>query len=109
MIIRTNPDVEWWSHVLSWNKTYGSGARSWWSGWMIDFLMAGRWKVIIAYCFYWFSQISAEKPQNFQSGMMSVPVTIRDDARDGVSDEGRIVAGTAGFTVKDKGSQVPPS
>ena len=41
-IIRGNPDVEWWSHVLSWNETYGSGARSWWSGWMIDFLMAGR-------------------------------------------------------------------
>merc|ERR1711874_170119 len=39
---RKNPDVEWWSHVLSWNRTYGSGARSWWSGWMIDFLMAGR-------------------------------------------------------------------
>ena len=37
---------------------------------------------------------------------MSVPVTIRDDNRDGASDEGRIVAGTAGFTVKDKGSQV---
>ena len=40
---------------------------------------------------------------------MSVPVTIRDDAHDGASDEGRIVAGTAGFTVKDKGSQVSPS
>ena len=37
---------------------------------------------------------------------MSVPVTIRDDARDGASDEGRIVAGTAGFTIKDEGSQV---
>jgi len=83
---RSNPDVEWWSHVLSWNRTYGSGARSWWTGWMIDFLMAG----------------SAEKPQNFQSGMMSVPVKIQDNR---ISDEGRIVAGTAGFTVKDKGSQ----
>jgi len=86
---RSNPDVEWWSHVLSWNETYGSGARSWWTGWMIDFLMAG----------------SAEKPKDFQSGMMSVPVTIRDDAHDGAFDVGRIVAGTAGFTVKDKGSQ----
>ena len=38
--------------------------------------------------------------------MMSVPVTIRDDARDGASDKGRIVAGTAGFTIKEKGSQV---
>ena len=74
---------------------------------MIDFLMAGRWKVIIAYWFLLVSQISAEDPQNFQSGMMSVPVTIRDDARDGASDEGRIVAGTAGFTIEDKGSQVP--
>jgi len=83
---RSNPDVEWWSHVLSWNRTYGSGARSWWTGWMIDFLMAG----------------SAEKPQNFQSGMMSVPVKIQDN---GISDEGRIVAGTAGFIVKDEGSQ----
>ena len=67
--------MEWWSHILSWNRTYGSGAgasyhyliiffeilvpfvvmylsgvlsllflgaRSWWSGWMIDFLLAGR-------------------------------------------------------------------
>jgi len=23
---RKNPDVEWWSHVLSWNRTYGSGS-----------------------------------------------------------------------------------
>ena len=76
---------------------------------MIDFLMAGRGKsdcrILVS---YWFFQISAEKPQNFQSGMMSVPVTIRDDAHDGASDEGRIVAGTAGFTVEDKGSQVLP-
>ena len=62
--------------------------------------------MIIAYWFLLVSQISAEEPQNFQSGMMSVPVTIRDDARDGASDQGRIVAGTAGFTIKDKGSQV---
>ena len=40
---------------------------------------------------------------------MSVPVTIQDDILrpfDGASDKGRIVAGTAGFTVKEKGSQV---
>ena len=37
---------------------------------------------------------------------MSVPVTIRDDARDGADDAGRIVAGTAGFIVRDKGNQV---
>ena len=37
---------------------------------------------------------------------MSVPVTIRDG---GASDKGRIVAGTAGFTIKDEGSQVLPT
>ena len=58
-----NPDKDWWSHILSWNETYGSGARSWWSGWMIDFLMAGE----------------AEEPQDFQSGMVSVPLIIIDE------------------------------
>ena len=44
-IIRTNPDVECWSHVLSWNRPYGSGApRSNWTGWMVDFLLAGKLK-----------------------------------------------------------------
>ena len=33
-----NPDKEWWSHILSWNESgYGSGSRSWWDGWIIDF------------------------------------------------------------------------
>lgn len=82
---RGKPDKEWWGHVLSWNQTYGSGARSWWDGWMIDFLMAGK----------------AEKPQNFQSGVVSVPVKIDDNNRDGVSDTGRLVAGTVGFTVEE--------
>jgi len=82
---RGKPDKEWWGHVLSWNQTYGSGARRWWDGWMIDFLMAGK----------------AEKPQNFQSGLVSVPVKIDDNNRDGVSDTGRLVAGTVGFTVEE--------
>jgi len=82
---RGKPDKEWWGHVLSWNQTHGSGARSWWDGWMIDFLMAGK----------------AEKPQNFQSGLVSVPVKIDDNNRDGVSDTGRLVAGTVGFTVEE--------
>ena len=30
-----NPDVEWWSHILSWNGRYGSVERNSWSGWMI--------------------------------------------------------------------------
>ena len=78
--------------MLSWNVRHGSGARSWWSGWMIDFLMAGE----------------AEKPQNFQSGVVSVPVKIDDNNRDGVSDTGRLVAGTVGFTLQEgrEGRQV---
>merc|ERR1711962_203082 len=86
-----NPDKEWWSHILSWNETYGSGARSWWSGWMIDFLMAGK----------------AEKPQDFQSGMVSVPLIIIDEVfGPPVKDVGQLVAGTFGYTVEE-GDQAP--
>ena len=42
MTYKGEPDKEWWGHMLSWNVRHGSGARSWWSGWMIDFLMAGE-------------------------------------------------------------------
>ena len=81
-----NPDKEWWGHILSWNETYGSGARSWWSGWMIDFLMAGK----------------AENPQDFQSGVVSVPLKIIDEVfGPPVSDTGELVAGTFGYTVEE--------
>ena len=86
-----NPDKEWWGHILSWNETYGSGARSWWSGWMIDFLMAGK----------------AENPQDFQSGVVSVPLKITDEIfGPPVSDTGELVAGTFGYTVEE-GEQAP--
>ena len=86
-----NPDVEWWSHILSWNETYGSGAREWWSGWMIDFLMAGK----------------AEKPKDFQSGVVSVPLTLIDEVfGPPVKDTGTLIAGTIGFTVEE-GSRAP--
>ena len=86
-----NPDKEWWSHILSWNQTYGSGARKWWSGWIIDFLMAG----------------DAESPINFQSGMVSVPLKIKDEVfGPPVSDVGELVAGTFGFTVEE-GQRAP--
>jgi len=86
-----NPDKEWWGHILSWNETYGSGARSWWSGWMIDFLMAGN----------------AENPQDFQSGVVSVPLKIKDEVfGPPVSDTGELVAGTFGYTVEE-GERAP--
>jgi len=82
-----NPDTEWWSHILSYNHTYGSGARAWWSGWMIDFLNAG----------------SAEKFKDFPSGVVSVPLKITDES---VHDTGELIAGTFGFTVH-KGERAP--
>ena len=86
-----NPDVEWWSHILSWNQKYGSGAREWWSGWIIDFLMAKP----------------GEKPKDFQSGVVSVPLTLIDEVfGPPVKDTGTLIAGTVGFTVKE-GSQAP--
>merc|ERR1719447_2325268 len=48
-----NPDTEWWSHILSFNKRWGSG-------WMIDFLNAGV----------------AETLKDFPSGVVSVPLQI---------------------------------
>ena len=81
-----NPDKKWWGHILSWNEMYGSGSRSRWSGWMIDFLMAGK----------------AETPQDFQSGMVSVPVTIVDEINGPpIRDVGQLVAGTIGYIVEE--------
>jgi hypothetical protein len=82
-----NPDKEWWGHILSWNQRFGSGERKWWSGWIIDFLMAG----------------DAQNPQNFQSGFVSVPLKIVDGGihNEEVSDEAKLVAGTFGYTVEE--------
>jgi len=82
-----NPNTEWWSHILSFNRTYGSGAREWWSGWMIDFLNAG----------------CAEKLMDFPSGVVSVPLEIKDPP---VKDSGVLIAGTFGYTVH-KGKRAP--
>ena len=54
---------------------------------MTDFLMAGK----------------AEEPQDFQSGMVSVPLIIIDGS---VKDEGQLVAGTFGYTVEE-GDRAP--
>ena len=51
---------------------------------MIDFLKAGR----------------AEKPSDFQSGTVSVPIHIFEDG--GPEDDGLLVAGTVGYTVHEK-------
>merc|ERR1711962_611638 len=83
-----NPDKKWWSHILDWHTAFGSGARSSWSGWMIDFLMAGE----------------AHGPEDFKSGVVSVPVKIYDVlSGPPVEDTGKLVAGTVGYTVKEGG------
>ena len=58
---------------------------------MIDFLMAGN----------------AQGPQDFQSGMVSVPLIIIDEVfGPPVKDVGELVAGTFGYTVED-GERAP--
>jgi hypothetical protein len=83
---RGAPDREWWGHVLSWNETHGSGGRSWWDGWMVDLLMGGQFRQ------------EPEAPGHFQSGLVSVPLKLKDGP---VEDIGRLVAGTLGFTVSE--------
>jgi len=86
-----NPDTDWWSHILSFNKRYGSGARQWWSGWMIDFLNAG----------------CGENLKHFPSGVVSVPLNIKDKIYGPpVKDVGELIAGTFGFTVEE-GERAP--
>ena len=84
-----NPDKEWWSHILSWNESgYGSGSRSWWEGWIIDFLGKCAREV--------------SRPRNFKSGMTSVPLKITDEFfGPPVSDMAELVAGTFGFSVEE--------
>ena len=86
-----NPDKDWWSHILSWDVSYGSGASCNWSGWIIEFLRAG----------------TGENPKNFQSGTVSVPLKLIDNnCYPPVEDMGQLVAGTIGFTVEE-GKRAP--
>ena len=89
-----NPDKEWWSHILSWNESgYGSGSRSWWEGWIINFLGKCAQEV--------------SSPRNFKSGMTSVPLKITDNIfGPPVSDMAELVAGTFGFSVEE-GDRAP--
>ena len=86
-----NPDKDWWSHILSWDVTYGSGEYCCWSGWIIEFMRAG----------------TLGSPKNFQSGTVSVPLKLIDNTCcPPVEDEGQLVAGTIGFTVEE-GKRAP--
>ena len=78
-------DSKWWSHILSWNKTYGSGAKQWFDGWFTEFLGCKN---------------EPEGLNDFQSGLVTVPVHI-SDAHTCCQDKGLLIAGTLGFTVRE--------
>jgi len=88
LTFQNNPDKKWWSHILSWNRSYGSGsdARSWWDGWFIDFIRPGTGR-------------RPSKVRDFQSGTVGVPIHLYDNS--GPEDVGLLVAGTVGYTVKE--------
>lgn len=80
------PDTEWWSHILCWNETYGSGKRDHWDGWFPEFLGC--------------ENKYPEDPNDFPSGLVYVPINIKDEVNfPPAEDEGLLVAGTLGFTV----------
>ena len=82
-------DKDWWGYILSWDVRHGSGQESTWSGWIADFFMYGGYK-----------------DTDFRSGVVAVPLKIRDNIGIPVEDTGVLVAGTVGFTVED-GSRGP--
>lgn len=87
------PDQEWWSHIVCWNKTYGSGSREWWSGWFPEFLGCEN---------------HPEGPNDFPSGLVTVPLQIEDQNNlPAVKDDGLLVAGTLGFTVSTENNKIP--
>ena len=80
-----HPNKDWWSRILSWNVSFGSGERDHWSGWMADFMGC------------------TEDPDKLPSGLVTVPVHFTDTMNHPpiVDDVGLLVAGTLGFIVED--------
>jgi len=90
---KDKPDKKWWQSILSWNIANGSGERSWWDGWMVDFLRPNP-------------EGRATQASDFQSGVVSVPVTVFDNlCSPPVREVGKLVAGTVGFTVDEEGER----
>ena len=85
------PDKHFWSLIVSYEKSHGSGQRSGFTGWITQF-MEGTKKRLQTF--------------EFSSGLVTVPLTITDPS--GVKDTSALVAGMLGFTVHEEGtSQVP--
>ena len=78
------PDKEWWSHIVSYQKSFGSGGQpGGYRGWITDFLEGTEDLFDI---------------DEMTSGLVSVPLLLEDTVR-GVEDNATLVAGMLGFTV----------
>lgn len=94
---RGSPDREWWSHIMTYNKPFGSGGYikgliPGYSGWVVEFL-EGR----VGHDLY-----------EFNSGLVTVPLTVVDLAR-GIEAESALAAGMVGFTVHEAVGNNRPS
>ena len=76
------PDKEWWSHIISYQNRFGSGARGY-RGWITDFLEGTKDLIDI---------------DEMTAGLVSVPLILEDLVRC-VKDNATLVAGMLGFTL----------
>ena len=76
------PNKEWWSHIISYQKRFGSGARGY-RGWITDFLEGTKDLIDI---------------HEMTAGLVSVPLILEDLGRC-VKDDATLVAGMLGFTL----------
>jgi len=78
------PDKEWWSHIISYQKRFGSGERGY-RGWITDFLEGEGTESLIDI-------------HEMTSGLVSVPLLLEDAVRH-VTDNATLVAGMLSFTL----------
>ena len=83
------PDKEWWSHIISYKESFGSGGQKRYRGWITDYLEGTNQLVDIG---------------DMTAGLVSVPLVIEDPVRC-VEDNATLVAGMLGFTVHTDDAQ----
>ncbi|XP_068687683.1 uncharacterized protein [Montipora foliosa] len=76
------PDKEWWSHIISYQKRFGSGPSGY-RGWITDFLEGTKDLIDI---------------DEMTAGLVSVPLILEDRGRC-VEDNATLAAGMLGFTL----------
>ena len=87
------PDRKWWSHVITYEKAYGScqviHGQHHYRGWVTEFLEGNK---------------SACGISAMNTGLVSVPLTMNDPSH-GVKDTATLVAGMLGFTFHEASVQ----